>query len=104
MWSWIQGEFYTFLMVLERYPRVWILPCIFFLFCIGVIAWLNYQLGHYFVTRSVVQMIPFLDQFIVNFYDKIRGKILNRYDIGDVGVVCYWISESSEKDSFLKLY
>ena len=51
-----------------------------FLFCIGVIAWLNYQLGHYFVTRSVVQMIPFLDQFIVNFYDKIRGKILNRYE------------------------
>ena len=80
MWSWIQGEFYTFLMVMDRYPKVWVLPCIFFLICIGVIAWLNYQLGHYFETRSVTQMPPFLDQFIVNFYDKIRGKILNRYE------------------------
>jgi len=79
MWSWIQGEFYTFLMVLERYPRVWILPYIFSLFCIGLIAWLNYQLGHYFETRSVTQMTPFLDQIIVNFYDKIRGKMVNRY-------------------------
>ena len=79
MWNWIEGEFYTFLIVMERYQRVWIRPCIFFLFCIGVIAWLNYQLGHYFETRSVTQMTPFLDQFIVNFYDKIRGKIVNRY-------------------------
>ena len=79
MWSWIQGEFYTFLLVLERYPRVWIFPCIFFLFCIGVIAWLNYQLGHYFETRSMTQMTPIMDQLIVSFYDKIRGKLVNRY-------------------------
>ncbi|MCL6241843.1 hypothetical protein [Acinetobacter amyesii] len=32
MWNWIQEEFYTFLMVLERYPKVWILPCVFFYF------------------------------------------------------------------------
>ena len=79
MWNWIQEEFYTLLIVLERYPKVWILPCVFFLFCIAVITWLNGQLGHYFETRSVTQMMPFMDQFIVNFYDKIRGKIVNRY-------------------------
>jgi len=79
MWNWIRGEFYTFLMVLERYPRVWIFPCIFFLFYLGLITWLNYQLGHYFETRNVTQMTPFLDKFIVNFYDKIRGKLVNRY-------------------------
>ena len=87
MWNWIQGEFYTFLMVLRRYPKVWILPCVFFLFCIAVMAWLNSQLGHYFETRSVTQMTPFMDQFIVNFYDKIRGKMVSRYLIlGTLGV------------------
>ena len=79
MWNWIQGGFYIFLMVLEHYPKVWIVPCIFFLFCIGVIAWLNYQLGHYFETRSMTQMTPIMDQLIVSFYDKIRGKLVNRY-------------------------
>ena len=89
MWNWIQEEFYTFLMVLERYPKVWILPCVFFLFCIAVFTWLNGQLGHYFETRSVTQMTPFMDQFIVNFYDKIRGKLLNRYLI--LGTVMLFI-------------
>lgn len=79
MLNWIQGEFYTFMMVLERHPRVWIFPCIFFLFCIGVISWLNYQLGHYFETRTMTPMSPFMDHFIVSFYDKIRGKLVNRY-------------------------
>ncbi|OOV79732.1 hypothetical protein B1201_15575 [Acinetobacter sp. ANC 5600] len=79
MWNWIQEEFYKLLIVLERYPKVWILPCVFFIFCIAVITWLNAQLGHYFETRSVTQMMPYIDQFIVNFYDKIRGKLVNRY-------------------------
>jgi len=38
MWNWIEGEFYTFLIVMERYQRVWIRPCIFFLFCIGLMV------------------------------------------------------------------
>ena len=79
MWNWIQEEFYTLLIVLERYPKVWILPCVFFIFCIAVITWLNAQLGHYFETRSMTQMTPIMDQFIVSFYDKIRGKLVNRY-------------------------
>ena len=79
MWNWIQEEFYTLLIVLERYPKVWILPCVFFIFCIAVITWLNAQLGHYFETRSMTQMTPIMDQLIVSFYDKIRGKLVNRY-------------------------
>lgn len=79
MWNWIRGEFYTLLMVLERYPKVWILPCIFFLFCIAVMGWLNSQLSHYFETRSVTQMTPFMDQFILSFYNKIREKMVSRY-------------------------
>lgn len=81
MWNWIQGEFYTFLVVIERYPRIWILPCMFFLFCLVILAWLNHHLGHYFESRVVSYMTPFLDQFIINFYDKIQGKIVNRYMI-----------------------
>lgn len=79
MWNWIQEEFYTLLIVLERYPKVWILPCVFFLFCIAVITWLNAQLGHYFETRTMTPMSPFMDHFIVSFYDKIREKLVNRY-------------------------
>ena len=79
MWNRIQEEFYIFLRVMKRYSRVWVLPCIFFIFCIAIIAWLNSKLGLYFETRSVTQMTPFMDQFIVNFYDKIRGKLVNRY-------------------------
>ena len=66
-------------MVLERYPKVWILPCIFFLFCIAVMAWLNSQLSHYFETRHVTKCHLFLDQVIVSIYDKIRGKMISRY-------------------------
>lgn len=52
---------------------------IFFLFCIGLLAWLNHNLSHYYETRSVSHLTPFFDQFILNLYDKIRGKIVNRY-------------------------
>lgn len=79
MWNWIQGEFYIFLAVMEHYPRVWILPCIFLLFCLGLIAWLNNYLGHYFETRAVTQFTPIMDQYIVSIYDRIRGRIVNRY-------------------------
>ena len=79
MWNWIQGEFYTFLMVLERYPKVWILPCIFFFLCFGLLAWFKSQLEHYLEIRTVTFMTSFMDQFITNFYDKIRGKIVSRY-------------------------
>lgn len=89
MWNWIRGEFYTLLMVLERYPKVWILPCIFFLFCIGLLAWLNHNLSQYFETRSMTDMTPLLDQFITTFYDKIRGRIVNRYLI--LGTVMLFI-------------
>ena len=101
MWNWIQGGFYIFLMVLEHYPKVWIVPCIFFLFCVGLIALLNGQLAHYFETRHVTQMSSFLDQVIVSIYDKIRGKMISRYLILGTLVLfvigylrarkkCYW--------------
>ncbi len=79
MWNWVQDECYTFLRVLERCPKVWIVPCFFFLFCLGLLAWLNSNLNQYFETRSVTNMTPFLDQFITNFYAKIREKIVHRY-------------------------
>ncbi|QIZ58003.1 MULTISPECIES: hypothetical protein [Acinetobacter] len=87
MWNWIQGEFYAFLMVLERYPKVWILPCIFFFLCLGLLAWLNSQLQHYLEIRTVTFMTSFMDQFITNFYDKIRVKMVSRYLIlGTLGL------------------
>lgn len=89
MWNWIQEEFYTLLIVLERYPKVWILPCVFFIFCIGLLTWLNHNLSQYYETRSMTYMTPFLDQFITTFYDKIRGRIVNRYLI--LGTVMLFI-------------
>lgn len=76
---WLEQEFETFKWVMFTYYRVWLIPIFFFIFCIGILIFLNLRLSYYFETRPETLLSPFMDQIVLMYYERANDKILKRF-------------------------